>query len=400
MRNFGVLTRYLVLPVLFVITLGAISILATRALLQRNILQETAFKGPQGIDKVEAVKLGGWEQWLLMRGKNKRAPILLWLHDGPGGTSEMVFSRTFEQELAKQFVVVHWDQRGTGKSFRQTLPASSMTLPRMRADLEELVVWLCKRFKQDKIYLVGYAWGSTLGLWYAQKHPKRLHAYIGVSQILDWQQHLKDAYAKVLQQAKKTERKEPLDDLTRIGAPPYRSLASLQVLRRWVAEFGGYFHKAPAFGKMFRASLGSPDYTLGDLVRSNKAYQFSSSLLLLKAIEKIKLGSIQKLDVPVLFVSGRHDTFTSGAQLQHFFQRLQAPKKQMVWFEDSGYAPHREEATRFYKLLMDTLPKLRETPKATPRLPATSRPVSPASRPTPRVVLPTSSPAASRPISR
>ncbi|MCK6510119.1 alpha/beta hydrolase [Myxococcota bacterium] len=373
MQHFGVLTRYLVLPVLFVMIFGTAVVLSTRAYLQRQTLQTTTFRDPQSIDTLEAVKLGGWEQSLLIRGKDRRAPILLWLHDGPGGASDLVFSRAFEQSLVQRFVVVHWEQRGTGKSYRDDLPAHTMTLPRLRSDLVELVAWLRHRFQQPKIYLLGYAWGSTLGLWFAQQHPDQLHAYIGVSQILDWQQHLREAYAETLRRAKQTDRAEPINALTQIGPPPYSSLLSLHTLRRWVAEFGGYFHKAPSFGKMFRASLSSPDYSLADLFQSNKAYQFSSQHLLLPAIQQTNLRSIRHLHAPALFLSGRYDLLTSGQQLERFVQQLQAPHKQLLWFEDAGYAPHREDPDRFYKALLDLLPPFAKTPQPN------TRPLSPPS---------------------
>jgi len=393
MQHFGVLTRYLVLPVLFVMIFGTAVVLSTRAYLQRQTFQTTTFREPQSIDTLEAVKLGGWEQWLLIRGKDRRAPILLWLHDGPGGASDLVFSRAFEQSLTQRFVVVHWEQRGTGKSFRDDLPANTMTLPRLRSDLSELVAWLRHRFQQPKIYLLGYAWGSTLGLWFAQQHPDQLHAYIGVSQILDWQQHLREAYTETLRRAKQTDRAEPIKELTQIGPPPYSSLLPLHTLRRWIAEFGGYFHKAPSFGKMFRASLSSPDYSLGDLFQSNKAYQFSSQHLLLSAVQQTNLRSIRHLRVPALFLSGRYDLLTSGQQLEQFVQQLQAPHKQLLWFEDAGYAPPprrprpllqgppRPPPPPFAKIPQPTIRPL-SSPSSSPAFRPASRPVSsPSSRP-------------------
>ncbi len=95
MQHFGVLTRYLVLPVLFVMIFGTAVVLSTRAYLQRQTFQTTTFREPQSIDTLEAVKLGGWEQWLLIRGKDRRAPILLWLHDGPSGACDRCVLSSF-----------------------------------------------------------------------------------------------------------------------------------------------------------------------------------------------------------------------------------------------------------------------------------------------------------------
>ena len=34
-----------------------------------------------------------------------------------------------------------------------------------------LAEYLCERFEQEKIYLVGESWGSALGVWMAQQRP-------------------------------------------------------------------------------------------------------------------------------------------------------------------------------------------------------------------------------------
>jgi hypothetical protein len=54
--------------------------------------------------------------YLLVRGTDSTAPVLLWLHGGPGGAERPLF-RYFNGELEKHFVVVYWDQRGAGRSF-------------------------------------------------------------------------------------------------------------------------------------------------------------------------------------------------------------------------------------------------------------------------------------------
>jgi len=67
------------------------------------------------IASLEKVNLGGMDQRLLIRGNDSSNPILLWLHGGPGA-SQMPVARYFNGDLEQAFVVVHWDQRGAGKS--------------------------------------------------------------------------------------------------------------------------------------------------------------------------------------------------------------------------------------------------------------------------------------------
>lgn len=49
----------------------------------------------------------------------------------------------------------------------------------------------------------------------------------------------------------------------------------------------------------------------------------------------------------------RAATATPGAAAQRYADVLQAPGKQLVWFENSAHTPHVEEPGRFRDLLLD-----------------------------------------------
>jgi hypothetical protein len=82
---------------------------------------------------LEPVRLGGVDQWILVRGRDRTKPVLLFLHGGPGMPA-MFLAHAWQRALEEDFVVVHWDRRGAGKSFhagdagrpsvRRTLDAS------------------------------------------------------------------------------------------------------------------------------------------------------------------------------------------------------------------------------------------------------------------------------------
>jgi hypothetical protein len=85
------------------------------------------FVGPHGesisgsIAEIAYHRLGGIEQWVLVRGENVANPPLILLHGGPG-LNETALFRYFNAPLEKSFTVVHWDQRGAGKSFDPAIP--------------------------------------------------------------------------------------------------------------------------------------------------------------------------------------------------------------------------------------------------------------------------------------
>ena len=78
-------------------------------------------------------------------------------------------------ELEKHFVVVGWDQPGSGKSYYAEKTAN-ITVDTYVQDGHALTEYLKERFSQEKIYLVGESWGSALGIFLAYKYPQSYHA--------------------------------------------------------------------------------------------------------------------------------------------------------------------------------------------------------------------------------
>src|SRR3954468_2948820 len=140
---------------------------------------------PNGIDRAEAIDIGGIKQWITIRGDDTRNPVLLVLHGGPGYV-ELPLSWWYTRGWEEYFTVVQWDQRGAGKTYLMSDPkavAPTMTGERMVQDSEELVQWLRASLHKQKIFVWGHSWGSYLGLELALHHPEWLHAYIGTGQI-------------------------------------------------------------------------------------------------------------------------------------------------------------------------------------------------------------------------
>jgi pimeloyl-ACP methyl ester carboxylesterase len=142
------------------------------------------FRGPTGesvpgsIAEVDYLQLGGLDQWVMIRGERLTNPPLILLHGGPGFT-ETHFFRRFNAPLERAFTLVYWDQRGSGKSFDNKIPRSSMTVEQFIADLDELVEAACERVGKRKVAIFGHSWGSALGVLYAARFPEKVAAYVG-----------------------------------------------------------------------------------------------------------------------------------------------------------------------------------------------------------------------------
>jgi proline iminopeptidase len=125
----------------------------------------------------EKVTIGGIDQWVSIRGTNRRNPVLLLIHGGPGYVS-MPMSWWFTRGWEEYFTVVQWDQRGAGKTYllNPAVIGPTMTRERMLADAEELTTWIRHELGKEKIFVLGHSWGSYLGLELATRHPNWLYA--------------------------------------------------------------------------------------------------------------------------------------------------------------------------------------------------------------------------------
>lgn len=63
---------------------------------------------PNSIATIESIELNGVQQWLVIRGRDRSNPVLLYLRGGPG-TSETALLTAYDRALENEFVVVSWD---------------------------------------------------------------------------------------------------------------------------------------------------------------------------------------------------------------------------------------------------------------------------------------------------
>ena len=108
----------------------------------------------RSISSLEAIPLGGVDQWVTIRGHDRENPILLYVHGGPG-MSDMGSLRYFIPALEEHFTVVHWSQRGAGKSYSSRIPAESMTIGQFANDLEAC------HYRRSAAVAVGRRWQAT-----------------------------------------------------------------------------------------------------------------------------------------------------------------------------------------------------------------------------------------------
>jgi pimeloyl-ACP methyl ester carboxylesterase len=313
---------------------------------------------PGSIASLEKVKLGGVDQWLLIRGHDASKPVILFVHGGPG-TAEMAVLRGSTRELEKHFVVVIWDQRGAGKSHAAIRPNSAMNISQFVADTRDLTELLRQRFHQNKIYLAGHSWGTVLGVLAVSQYPDQYFAYIGISQVVNMQENERLSYEWTLAQAEQAKDLKTIAKLKKIGPPPYTGdwLAKTITERQLLGKFGGeaYGSSLGAIPMFLKALWKSREYSLTDKVNFFRGPVNSMRLLWPELLTINFMEQVPKLQVPVYLMIGRHDYETPQPLAEQYFKVLQAPHKELIWFENSAHLPNLEEPDKFNRILIEQI---------------------------------------------
>ena len=309
-----------------------------------------------GIDRLERVRLGDSDQWILLRGRDRSKPVVLVIGQGPGYPT-INEARDLRRLLGLEddHVVVYWDQRGCGKS--AATAAGSLTVERMRDDAAELMEILCRQFGRSTIHVLGYSQGGSIAARVAATAPDRIAGLVLVNPDVRSSEGDAAAYAFALGEATARRNERALRDLARIGPPPHAEARRFSARARWVADFGGVRRDATygsLFVTMLRQLASTRAYSPLDLVRAIRAIPSTQDALLPDLARIDLFDSVPGLEVPVSVFVGRHDRVAPPELTKRYVDALRAPRgKNLVWFDGSAHMPQYEEPAAF-RAALDT----------------------------------------------
>ncbi|GMT97744.1 alpha/beta hydrolase [Corallococcus caeni] len=315
-----------------------------------------------GVEELLKIPVGGTEQWISVRGRDRDNPILLMIHGGPA-SPELPTSWAFQGGWEDFFTVVQWDQRGSGKTYTANDPAriaSTLSLDRITEDAAEVVQYLRSRYGKDKVFVLGHSWGSLVGLGLAHRHPELLFAYVGMGQVISGQENERVSYALTLAAAEAAHHTEALQELKALAPYPEADgslpLQKIGIERKWSNAFGGLVHGRDGILHYLNLAELSPDYTAQDVAAMDLGSQLSLPRLL-PDMARFDFLRVTDFGCPIILFAGRHDTTTPSQVAADWLQRVRAPGRQLVWFEHSAHMMMVEEPGRvLLHLVQDVLP--------------------------------------------
>lgn len=311
------------------------------------IVDEHGDTVPGSVATLEKVELGGLDQYVLMRGWNESNPVLLWLHGGPGA-AQMPLAHRYDRELEKEFVVVHWDQRGAGKSNPADIDLDTINIEQYIEDAHELTRYLQDRFGQEEIYLLGFSWGSFLGLNLIDRYPEDYIAYIGVSQIVDGYRTHDIAYPWLKSRIVAEGNERDLRRLKELGDPPFLDdYDKFVTFSSMVNSYGGNYDIS--FEELYRVGIRAPEYRLVDFRRWMNGYRRGGRPIWDERdfAELNLIEEIPAVDVPTYFIHGERDYMTPLEPAIDYYEQIEAPAKDFTIFNDTAHTPFLAEPYKF-----------------------------------------------------
>lgn len=309
---------------------------------------------PEAVDRTTFVELGGVEQFVSMRGRSTANPVLIVCHGGPALPS-LPSSWTWQRGVEDYFTVVNYDQRASGKSAASVNDETDLSVDRYVADLVELIVWLQGELGVTKVGVLGHSWGSIIGVTLAARRPDLLWSYIGVGQVISGPENEVESFGHAVRSATADRNEEALAELRALGDYPGAQPLTLErvvACRRWAQHYGGLSaHRSESAYLMESAEL-SPYYTEDELELIGDGQQATMPQVLPQLLHFDGSDHVT-FDVPMLLFLGRHDWTTPTAPVERWIERVTAPSKDVVWFENSAHLCMHEEPGKFVVSLVN-----------------------------------------------
>ena len=358
---------FLALAVAFCI-LSALSVLAATRAWRHHGYDSV---GEAGIVRTDAVSVRGTTQYLFIRGYRREKPLLLFLPGGPG-ESFVPLASEFSDELEQDFVVVHVETGGVGKSDKY---AEGPTLAQMTQDTTALIDHLLGEFGREKLYLVGHSFGSILALEIAHGSPGKILGVATVGQAIDWRAGNLVAHEHLMSLARRGHDERAIaalssftpDLATLVDGRPMIDFAAVKEQRKWLEHYGigNVLQKHTAKVRWF-TYLTSPNHTLAESCGlayigpckwiADPRWWSQWKNVLPGVIEFNAQRKVPELEVPYVAIVGSDDWITPRAPIRGYYETLVAPRKRYIEIPGAQHYAFLDKPHEFQQAVRTLLP--------------------------------------------
>ena len=310
------------------------------------------------VDEERFVRIRDAEHWVTIHGESCANPVILFLHGGPGNPLSP-YATTILGTWSPNFTLVQWDQPGAGRTFGKGAMSadSTLSLERMVQDGIALAQHLTLHLGKKKIILTGGSWGSILGVHMAKARPDLFYAYVGVSQVVSYQENLTASYAAVMDLARSQNDLRTISALESMGSPPWVNPRNFGALRRATRPYERV-NSTPAPQSWW---IRAPEYNTPQRVAEYEAGEDFSYLQfvglqgdgMFSRVNLHTLGTI--FEVPVFMIHGLHDLVATPDVARNYFNSIVAPHKEFLMVPQAGHDLNEALIDVQYKLMLERI---------------------------------------------
>lgn len=308
-----------------------------------------------GISELSKIQVNGTKINLMIRGNHVDNPILLFVHGGPAN-SEIPYVTKYQDLLEQSFIVVHYDQRESGKSYHFMEDYGDLCIQDHIEDLAAVTDYLRERFRKEKVILVGHSFGTYIATITASQYAEKYIAYIGIGQLADPLESELDSLNFCIQQAENKGNKKDYEYLQSIR----EEVESKKIItpRKYVRKYGGAALKIDDTRDLVNGLLFGTEYNLYDVLTYGIGALRSQKPLIKEEQENPLPQIVRELKLPFYFIMGEQDYMTSVSAASHYFTQISCEyEHEMIVYPDCAHFPHFEEKEKFYEWMHKTFGK-------------------------------------------
>ena len=302
------------------------------------------------VSELLTMNLGGYNQKVLIEGKNEKLPIVITLHGGPG--TPIPFSvgcRGMFPEFTNKFIMVYWDQLGCGINNYKI--DESFKVKNFVDMTNDLLDNLRNMFPDNKILIFGTSWGSVLSALISEIR------YSDISGVVVCGQIVRDIFFndEVIGALEKSDVPKKRLEIIKNAKRDTATAKELQTFNSCLMKYTDAYNnkngdKAP-IGKMIKELLASPDYSLMDFKAIMYNGYVGNRSLWAELLEIDLTKVIESVRIPYLILQGDTDIVASTAIIKSIVGKADNKNLKCTIVKNTGHFPGIEMMDAVFKAL-------------------------------------------------
>jgi pimeloyl-ACP methyl ester carboxylesterase len=163
-------------------------------------------------------------------------------------------------------------------------------------------------------------------------------------------------YDFALEQAQARGDTKKVDQLKKQGPPPYYGKGTAMKETAFLMETFNYMNADPNIsddGFNTFQDLAGPEYGLYDKLNWFRGVLETMDVVYPQLWDVDLRADATQLEVPVYFLIGRHDVNAAPVLTEQYYEVLNSPRKELIWFERSGHNPWVTESAEFVNVVVN-----------------------------------------------